>query len=158
MSEYIIEVEHLKQYFPIRTGLLETKPLKAVDDVSFAIKPGETLGLVGESGCGKTTTGRSIIRLYDITSGNVWFKGQRIAAGTQSYRDRIIRAKTAMKTASAAEKEQLKAEITEQKAEIAKARYDHRHADTNLVTQIQMIFQDPIASLDPRMTVMDTID
>lgn len=65
-SEYLLEVKDLKQYFPVRTGFMKTLPLKAVDGVSFSIKPGETLGLVGESGCGKTTVGRSILRLYMI--------------------------------------------------------------------------------------------
>ena len=59
----LLEVSHLKQYFPVRKGF-HTIPLKAVDDISFAIKPGETLGLVGESGCGKTTVGRTLLRLY----------------------------------------------------------------------------------------------
>ena len=63
-SEYLVEVKDLKQYFPIKVGFMKTIPLKAVDGVSFAIKPGETLGMVGESGCGKTTVGRSLLRLY----------------------------------------------------------------------------------------------
>ena len=77
-SEYLVEVEHLKQYFPIRTGLMKTTPLKAVDDISFAIKPGETLGLVGESGCGKTTVGRSLLQLYKPTGGRVKYNGEVI--------------------------------------------------------------------------------
>ena len=93
MSEHILEVKDLKQYFPVSTGWFKKTPLKAVDGVSFTIDKGETLGLVGESGCGKTTTGRSIIRLYDITSGNIYFKGQRICAGTRSYTDAIAAAK-----------------------------------------------------------------
>ena len=64
----------------------------AVDDVSFEVHKGEVFGLVGESGCGKTTTGRSIIRLYDITGGSVYYKGQRICAGTRSYKDAIKKA------------------------------------------------------------------
>jgi len=84
-DEVLLKVEHLCQYFKIGPG----QELKAVDDVSFEIKKGEVFGLVGESGCGKTTTGRSIIRLYDITSGNVYFKGQRICAGTRSYKDAV---------------------------------------------------------------------
>ena len=62
-SEYLVEVKDLKQYFPIKVGVMKSVPLKAVDGVSFAIKPGETLGMVGESGCGKTTVGRSLLRL-----------------------------------------------------------------------------------------------
>lgn len=77
-NEYILEVEHLKMYFPINQGLFKTVPLKAVDDVSFKIKRGETLGLVGESGCGKTTLGRTILHLYEPTSGKVIFNGQEI--------------------------------------------------------------------------------
>ena len=111
MSDNILEVEHLKQYFPIRTGFFETKPLKAVDDVSFSIKPGETLGLVGESGCGKTTVGRSIIRIYKPTDGKVTFDGE---------------------------------EITDKN--ILKIR-----------RKMQMVFQDPYSSLNPRMTVEDII-
>ena len=63
-SEYLVEVRDLKQYFPIKTGFMKTTPLKAVDGVSFSIKPGETLGLVGESGCGKTTVGRSLLGFH----------------------------------------------------------------------------------------------
>lgn len=74
----LLQVRHLKQYFPIRTGFLHTTPLKAVDDVSFAIRKGETLGLVGESGCGKTTVGRTILHLYQPTSGRILFHGKDI--------------------------------------------------------------------------------
>ncbi|NLB91021.1 MAG: ATP-binding cassette domain-containing protein [Clostridiales bacterium] len=74
----VLEVRHLKQYFPITTGFLKTTMLKAVDDVSFTIKKGETLGLVGESGCGKTTVGRSLLHLYQPTGGEIYFKGQKI--------------------------------------------------------------------------------
>mgnify|MGYP000673241743 CR=1 FL=1 len=70
----LLEVSHLKQYFPVRKGF-HTIPLKAVDDISFAIKPGETLGLVGESGCGKTTVGRTLLRLYQPTAGRIVFDG-----------------------------------------------------------------------------------
>ncbi len=80
MSDYkpLIEIKHLKQYFPINTGLFQTKPLKAVDDVSFDIKKGETLGLVGESGCGKTTVGRTILHLYKPTDGEIWYDGKQV--------------------------------------------------------------------------------
>ncbi len=74
----LVDVRHLKQYFNINVGPLRTKPLKAVDDVSFSIRKGETLGLVGESGCGKTTVGRSILHLYQPTGGEVEFDGRPI--------------------------------------------------------------------------------
>ena len=74
----LVDVRHLKQYFNITVGPLRTKALKAVDDVSFSIRSGETLGLVGESGCGKTTVGRSILHLYQPTGGEVEFEGRLI--------------------------------------------------------------------------------
>ena len=76
--EYLVQVRHLKEYFPVSTGFLKTTMLKAVDDVSFDIRRGETLGLVGESGCGKTTVGRTLLQLYKPTAGEVWFDGRRI--------------------------------------------------------------------------------
>ena len=88
-EEVLLKVDHLCQYFKMGAGA----ELKAVDDVSFEVKKGEVFGLVGESGCGKTTTGRSVIKLYDITSGDVYFKGQRICAGTRSYENAIAAAK-----------------------------------------------------------------
>lgn len=90
MSEILVEVKNLKQYFPVRTGLLSSKPLKAVDDVSFTIGRGETLGLVGESGCGKTTVGRTILHLYKPTSGEVLYKGRKIQtkADIQAFRNK----------------------------------------------------------------------
>ena len=110
MSEYLVEVEHLKQYFQVRSGF-RNMTLKAVDDVSFSIKPGETLGLVGESGCGKTTVGRSLLHLYDPTGGKVLFEGEEVT-----------------------------------KKNIQKMR-----------SKMQMVFQDPYSSLDPRMTAEDII-
>jgi len=77
-SDPLIRVSHLKQYFQINTGFFKSKPLKAVDDISFDIRKGETLGLVGESGCGKTTAGRSILHLYTPTGGEVYYKGKAI--------------------------------------------------------------------------------
>lgn len=77
-KENLIEVKNLKEYFNINVGFLKSKPLKAVDDVSFAIKKGETLGLVGESGCGKTTVGRTLLHLYKPTGGEIWFDGKQI--------------------------------------------------------------------------------
>ena len=217
-NEVLLKVEHLCQYF--RLG---RKDLKAVDDVSFEIKKGETFGLVGESGCGKTTTGRSIIKLYDITSGNVYFKGKRIGAGVRSYKDEIsaarsdaskkIKALRAEKNVDSVRKaeiqeeikkinEELGAIVDKNRALMKDAKLDSKKVDeeyaesllkaleveyadkfesakgdekklaelkkeyknrckiakkSRLVTQIQMIFQDPIASLDPRMTVRDII-
>lgn len=109
--EYLVEAHDLKMYFPVKTGLFKTTALKAVDGVSFAIRPGETLGLVGESGCGKTTVGRALIRLYKPTDGDVFFDGKRV-----------------------------------DEKSIAGLRKD-----------MQMVFQDPYSSLNPRMTVEDII-
>ena len=195
-NEVLLKVDHLCQYF--RMG---RKDLKAVDDVSFEIRKGEAFGLVGESGCGKTTTGRSIIKLYDITSGNVYFKGQRVGAGTRSYKDAIKKAKADL-DAKKISKEEYKEIVAKNKLLIRDAKSDHNEVDkqhsaamvaalnkeydekfkeaegdveklkvlkkeyknklrvakkSKLITQIQMIFQDPIASLDPRMTVRDII-
>jgi len=80
----LVEVKHLKLYFPITTGFLKTTMLKAVDDVSFTIGRGETLGLVGESGCGKTTVGRTLLHLYKPTAGEVIFDGRRVDKSTMS--------------------------------------------------------------------------
>ena len=74
----LIEVRDLKQYFNINMGLFKSKPLKAVDGVSFSIQKGETLGLVGESGCGKTTVGRTLLHLYKPTAGEIYYKGKQI--------------------------------------------------------------------------------
>lgn len=77
-NEILVEVKHLKEYFNVNTGLFTSKPLKAVDDVSFAIRKGETLGLVGESGCGKTTVGRTLLHLYKPTGGEIFFDGKKL--------------------------------------------------------------------------------
>ncbi|MBQ7446119.1 MAG: dipeptide ABC transporter ATP-binding protein [Clostridia bacterium] len=89
----LVEVHNLKEYFDINMGLFKTRPLKAVDDVSFSIKRGETLGLVGESGCGKTTVGRTLLHLYKPTGGEIYYDGQII----KTKRDiKMLRGKTAM--------------------------------------------------------------
>ena len=74
----LVEVRNLKKYFPIKSGMMNKTLLKAVDDVSFSINEGETLGLVGESGCGKTTVGRTLLHLYTPTSGEVYFDGHQV--------------------------------------------------------------------------------
>lgn len=240
-NDILLRIEHLEQYFKNGRYLV-----KAVDDVSFDIKKGEVLGLVGESGCGKTTTGRSIIKLYDITSGSIYFEGQRIAAGTRHYKQVIKDAKkeyldkknqlTAeyaekIKSAEESAKEGLKKELAQALAphtaefaeicrtyrdKIARAKSDHNDCNkryaasliaqteaeyapkikeieeklaalspdseerstlllqqkallkeragkiafdkkARIMNKMQMIFQDPIASLNPRMTVREII-
>ena len=128
-QEVLLKVENLCQYFKLGPGAVN----KAVDNVSFDIKKGEVFGLVGESGCGKTTTGRTIIRLYDATSGNVYFKGQRIVAGTKALKDELTKLKKENKPEN-------KEKIAQLKKEIAQAKYDHEHVDKKFVTKIQMIF------------------
>ncbi len=110
MSDILLEVKNLKQYFPVRSNG-KTIPLKAVDDVSFTINKGETLGLVGESGCGKTTVGRSLLQLYKPTGGEVYFDGELVTGKNINQ----------------------------------------------MRKKMQMVFQDPYSSLDPRMTVEDII-
>lgn len=219
-KKVLLKVEHLEQYFK-----LGKKTLKAVDDVNFEIYEGEVFGLVGESGCGKTTTGRSIIKLYDITGGSIYFDGSRIAAGINEYKEAFANAKNEyrkiakdinqqLKTASEDEKVSLSNKLADAKSkcddvvaknveEIKKAKYDHKNCDKEfaahqvelvkekyapllenldsksdeekaeimekyneeirlakkdrIMNKMQMIFQDPIASLDPRMTVHDII-
>src|SRR5574344_12466 len=225
----LLSVDHLKQFFDLGGGY----KTKAVHDVSFQIKEGECFGLVGESGCGKTTTGRSIIRLYNITSGSIYYKGYRISGGTRWYEKEIkwsrvhtkqkikalkaeekakanalklekrdelqekndptqdnndiqleeIKQNYAKKEAALAEeerqalapfglseeerkrqiakiqagyREEIKklradeaAHVREQQNAIGSIKYDNRHINKRLMSEIQMIFQDPVDSLDP---------
>ena len=115
-SEYLLEVNNLKKYFVVDKNLLgrPTAYLKAVDNVSFKLKKGKTLGIVGESGCGKTTMGRTILRLYDVTGGDVYFKGKEVSRISERAFDKLR-------------------------------------------PNMQMIFQDPYASLSPRLSVGEII-
>ena len=113
----LLEVQHLRKYFPIKNGMFRTEYVQAVEDVTFSLYAGETLGIVGESGCGKSTLGRSILRLHEPTSGKVIYDGTVIYDG-------------------------------EKKTQIPMLPYRKK---------MQIIFQDPSASLDPRMTVGEIV-
>ena len=126
-DEILMEVKGLKKYFPIQKGLLRRTVgyVKAVDDVNFYVRKGETLGLVGESGCGKSTAGRSIIRLYEPTAGEVWFRSRSLSSNGDGKMVNLL-------------------DLNPEQMKIIRR-------------EISMVFQDPINSLNPRMTVSDIV-
>ena len=173
-KETVLEVNHLCMYFPINVGFLKTKQLKAVDDVSFTVKRGETVGLVGESGCGKTTLGRTILQLYKPTAGRIIFNGQRVNPGTKMDIMELQGKIDEMKNLIAELDEKVKSGDSEaiEQTKLANDRIERlqRNIDKikaskkyyrGLVKEFrkhaQMVFQDPYSSLDPRMTVEDII-
>ena len=191
-SNVLLSVRNLKQFFFFGSKINNLK-LKAVSNVSFDVMKGECFGIVGESGCGKTTTGRTIIKLYKPTSGSIYYRGYRIGAGARwnqkeikwtkrrffaalkriskekkealaaldknapDYNEKVAEIKNTAKESNEKEFAHMRSVWKTQRAKIKQIKFDMAHTPRSLMKEIQMIFQDPVDSLDPRMTVEDII-